>query len=125
MIEGSVSTDGVPEIVLEIAGRSWVAVIDTGFNGHVELPEELRSAFQPRYIGRGESVLAGGRMIEEDVYEIEFPFGGRTFRAQTTFVDQSPILIGTRLLSDYRLEVDFPRRSVRLRRRRRNPERGN
>ena len=33
MIWGSVSDDGVPVIALTLGGRTWSAVIDTGFNG--------------------------------------------------------------------------------------------
>ena len=42
MIAGSVSNDGVPVITLEVAGQDWSAIIDTGFNGDLELPEALR-----------------------------------------------------------------------------------
>lgn len=116
MIEGTVSSDGVPEIVLEIAERTWVAVIDTGFNGDLELPEELWGAFEPDYAGQGESVLAAGQKVMEDVYEIEFFFDGRAVRAYTTFVEQDQILIGTRLLRDHHVEIDFPGRILRLER---------
>ena len=37
---GTVSADGVLTITLLIAGREWPAVIDTGFNGDLELPED-------------------------------------------------------------------------------------
>lgn len=116
MIEGTVSSDGVPEIVLEIGGRFWKAVIDTGFNGHLELPEELRDVFDPRHVGQGKSVLAAGQSVMEDVYEIEFVLEGRTMRAYSTFVEQDQVLIGTRLLRDYRLEIDFTSQAVHLER---------
>jgi hypothetical protein len=35
-------------------------------------------------------------------------------RAQATFVDGNSILIGTGLLRDYRLQVDFPARTVAI-----------
>ena len=43
MIEGIVSEDGVPVIELDVGGQRWQAIIDTGFNGELELPERLRS----------------------------------------------------------------------------------
>lgn len=38
MITGRVSNEGVPIIQLAVAGKTWSAVIDTGFNGDLELP---------------------------------------------------------------------------------------
>jgi predicted aspartyl protease len=44
MIEGMVDERGVPVIELMVAGRKWSGLIDTGFNGYLELPEELYDA---------------------------------------------------------------------------------
>jgi hypothetical protein len=43
LIVGVVTEDGVPSIELEAGGERWQAIIDTGFNGELELPERLRS----------------------------------------------------------------------------------
>src|ERR1041384_7420245 len=95
---GTVSTDGVPTIPLQIAGRDWPAVIDTGFNGDLELPEDLRGVLNARRVGRVTSALAGGQTIEEDVYLVELPFDGQIIHAEATFVPSSHILIGTHLM---------------------------
>ena len=116
MIHGTVSTSRVPTITLTIAGQEWAATIDTGFNGDLELPETLRNALNPRYIGRMISVLAGGQTIEEELYRVNFPFDGEMIQAEATFVADRDILIGTRLLREYRLQIDFVRRSVTLER---------
>jgi hypothetical protein len=50
--------------------------------------------------------------IEEDVYLVDFPFYDQIVRAQATFVAGNEILIGTRLLRPYRLEVNFPGQTV-------------
>ena len=114
MIHGTVSTSRVPIITLTIAGQEWAATIDTGFNGDLELPETLRNALNARYIGRMISVLAGGQTIEEELYRVNFPFDGEMIQAEATFVADSDILIGTRLLREYRLQIDFVRRTVVL-----------
>jgi hypothetical protein len=116
VIAGSVTDNGVPVITLVVAGQTWLATIDAGFNGDVELPEALRPAVRPRFIGRISSALAGGQSLEEDVYLVDFPFDGRTLRAEATFVPDSEILIGTQLLRPYRLEIHFPERTVLLER---------
>ncbi len=114
MIQGTVSDTGVPTIVLSIAGQEWTATIDTGFNGDLELPETLRETLNPQYIGEVTSVLASGQTIEEELYRINFPFDGKMISAEATFVVGSEILIGTRLLKEYRLQIDFVRRTVVL-----------
>lgn len=116
MIEGTVSEQGVPTIELEIAGRRWVAVIDTGFNGDVELPASLRDDLTGQFVGRVTSLLAAGQVVEEDLYLVEFPFDGQLIRAEATFAVVNEILIGTHLLRGHRLHIDFPLKLVSLER---------
>jgi len=116
LITGRVTEDGVPVISIQVGERQFQAVIDTGFNGELELPESLRSHVDARFVGRVESLLAANQRIEEDIYLVDFPFDDRTLRAQSTFVDGEEILIGTRLLKDYRLEIDFPSQRVSIER---------
>lgn len=117
MIQGVVSPKGVPTILLPIAGQEWAATIDTEFNGDLELPEVLRASVNiVGYIGLLEFALAGGQTIEEDVYLVDFPFDGKIIEAEVTFVADSQILIGTYLLRDYRLQVNFVTRTVELER---------
>lgn len=112
MIRGIVSDDDVPTITLSIAGRCCTAIIDTGFNGDLELVEDLREPLGARYVGRTTVSLGGGQTIEEDVYLVDFPFDGRTVQAEATFVSGTRILVGTRLLRGYRLEVNFMDKTV-------------
>ncbi len=114
MIRGAVDESGLPVIELEIAGRTWRAAIDTGFNGDLELPYALGAAVKARYFGRGSSFLAGAQVLEEDHYLVELLFDGRVVRALASFVPGDGILIGTNLLRDYRLVVDFPNAEVQL-----------
>ena len=114
MIQGTVSDTGGPTITLSIAGQAWPATIDTGFNGDLELPETLRETLSSQYIGEVISVLAGGQRITEKLYRVNFPFDGKIVPAEATFVIDSDILIGTHLLREYRLQIDFVRRMVVL-----------
>ena len=114
MIYGMVSVDGVPTITLSIASQDWRATIDTGFNGDLELPESLRNSLNARYVGQVTSALAGGQTIEEAVYLVDFPFDDTVSHAEATFVDGYQILIGTHLLREYRLQVNFVTQTVEL-----------
>jgi predicted aspartyl protease len=114
VIVGHVSDDGVPIILLVVAGQEWPAIIDTGFNGDLELPNELREKLNDQAVGRVRSTLAGGQVIEEDAYSVEFPFDGQVIQAVATFVAESQLLIGTNLLRGYELKVRFVSRIVQL-----------
>ncbi|HEX3998635.1 MAG TPA: hypothetical protein VHX65_08820 [Pirellulales bacterium] len=57
------------------------------------------------------------RQISESkrtVFLADFPFDGQTVRVQATFADGDEILIGTGMLRDYRLRIDFPARTVAI-----------
>ncbi len=114
MILGVVSVQGLPTIILPIAGRDWPATIDTGFNGDLELPDALREPLNAQFVGRATAALAGGQSVEEDLYLVDFPFDGRMVQAEATFVSGSRILIGTRLLGEYSLQINFVTKTVQL-----------
>lgn len=114
MITGTICENGVPMIELEVAGARWQAIVDTGFNGELELAERFRSDVNARFVGRVTSLLAASQRIEEDVYLVDFPFDDQIVQSQATFVEGNEILIGTRMLREYRLTVDFPARTVAI-----------
>ncbi|MGM0490827.1 MAG: hypothetical protein ACQESR_29230 [Planctomycetota bacterium] len=116
MISGHVSEDGVPVITLEVEEQHWPAIIDTGFNGDLELPEALRGKLNDQPAGRLRSALAAGRVVEEDAYSVEFPFDGQTCHVIATFVSDPQILIGTNLLRQHVLQIRFASKAVRLER---------
>lgn len=114
MITGAVSPEGVPTIAIQIAQRFWRAIVDTGFNGDVELPESLKAEIDAIPIGIVQSCLAAGRVVEEDCDLVTLDFDGETRQIEATFAPVNEVLVGTGLLAEHRLEVDFPSRSVRL-----------
>jgi predicted aspartyl protease len=116
MIQGTVTPDGVPLVIIPVAGQSWPAVIDTGFNGDLELPEPLRTPLNPRLLGPVLSILGGGQQVVEESYQVDFPFDGQTLPAEATFVAGPDILTGTHLLRFHRLEINFVARTVVLER---------
>lgn len=114
MIHGIVTDNGVPTIEVEAGGERWDAIVDTGFNGDLQLAERLRPHVNAQFVGRANSVLAANQVIEEEVYLVDFPFDGRIVRAEATFAIGNVTLIGTRLLREYRLQVDFPTGTVEI-----------
>jgi predicted aspartyl protease len=116
VISGTVTADGTPIVNLHIIGRSWVAIVDSGFNGDVELPEAPRQPLNAQFAQIIISNLAGGQQVVESAYWVEFPFDGRTVTAVATFVPGEEILLGTGLLREHRLEIDFPASTVLIER---------
>ena len=116
MLTGTVTDDGVPQLHLTVAGQRWPAVIDTGFNGELELPDAVRSAVNARFIGHISVALGGGQHLEEALYLVDFPFDGALLLAEATFVPSQESLLGTQLLRPYRLMIDFPAQTVQLER---------
>jgi hypothetical protein len=57
-----------------------------------------------------------GQIVDEDTYGVDFPLDGHTLIVEATFVSGTEILIGTHLLRQYRLEINFPARTVLLER---------
>jgi predicted aspartyl protease len=107
LISGVVDKNGVPRIPVQVAGKVHGAVIDTGFNGDLELPEVLRQHVNPRWTFQAISHLAAGVTVLEDVYTVDFTFYGKLVEAEATFVEGDDILIGTRLLRGYSLRIAF------------------
>jgi predicted aspartyl protease len=116
LIHGAVNAKRDAVIPFSIVGKSWEAVIDSGFNGDLELPESLRLPLRAERIGTSHTSLAGGQSIIEDVYEVSVDFDGEHVRAQATFVPDAQILVGARLMRRHRLEIDYPRQTVLLER---------
>jgi clan AA aspartic protease len=114
LIAGTVTDDDTPIVVLEIAGRAWTAIVDTGFNGVFELPDALRSMLPHERMGQTFSNLAGGMQILEDAYLAEIEFDGERIRAEVTFAPGDQVLIGTRVLRDHYLAIDFPGQTLTL-----------
>ena len=115
-MRGKVTDDGVPILTLMVGDESWTTVIDTGFNGDLELPNELRDVVQPRFKGQFHSLLAGGQTILEDTFEVRFPFDHETVIAEATFTNTREILLGTGMLKHHRLNINFPKQTVGLNR---------
>jgi len=112
-----VIADGCPVTELKIAGKVWKTIIDTGFNSDLELPIELFDIVAIRFRHEGESMLAGDVTIVQEFYEVQIPFDGEMVHAIASFVEGNTILLGTGLLMQYVLHIDFPDGTVSLERR--------
>jgi clan AA aspartic protease len=116
MISGTVTASGTPIIQKVIGGQTWDAIVDTGFNGYLELPESLYSALSPQYLFDSVSMLAAGQTVVEQLFEVQITFDGMPITAEVTFAPDSQILLGTALLQAHRLDINFKTATVLIER---------
>ena len=110
MITGTVNAyrDAVIRLtVLGINGQSEEldAVVDTGFNGSLTLPQETIDALGLTWRSRGSSILANGAIDECDIYTAVVLWDGKK-RPLLVEATESDPLIGMRLMAGYRLTIE-------------------
>ncbi|MEK7659567.1 MAG: hypothetical protein AAB338_02890 [Patescibacteria group bacterium] len=121
-IEGWIDDHGQPIMQLQLLGLEdpVVALIDTGFNGELIIYEEHAHQAHLRIKPKASDItLADGSRAEFLISEGVIEWFGES-RQTTIFVIPGPApqkgrwQIGTQLLRDCRLEINFRERNVRL-----------
>jgi clan AA aspartic protease len=107
-----------PTAVLEVTGiRGTVrmtAIIDTGFNGYVCVPKQDAVRVGLELSGSEYVELADGTVKEELQFQATVRFLGENRVVDVSLTNSADALIGTALLSDCRLAIDFTSGTVRL-----------
>lgn len=83
------------------------AVIDTGFNGFLTLPQSRISTLALAFAGTTRTTLADGNEVRMDVFEATVLWDDQT-RHVTVLATQGDVLVGMAMLAGYRviLEVE-------------------
>jgi clan AA aspartic protease len=110
MIEGSVNADLEAIVRLVVLGpgggqQTLEAVIDTGFSGHLTLPESVIASLDLTWLGREPGILADGSTDLFDVYSAEILWDGRRRTVEIQAANTQP-LAGMELLHRYSLHID-------------------
>ena len=90
------------------------AVIDTGFDGSLCVPVEVAVQLGLELVGFQTVEYADGRRARELVFLGSVVLGDQERKLEISVTDAQEVLIGTGLLMGYTLEINFPRKSVRL-----------
>jgi clan AA aspartic protease len=117
MIRGLINTQGEPLVPLVLHGmrkRRIDAVLDTGFTGHLCLAQRHRRSVKLTPVGEVETELADGSRILQPVHIGEITFAGVTRQVFVTLTRSRDSLLGTALLRDKRVHLDFVRRRVSI-----------
>ena len=119
MIRGFVNENDEPlvpiTLLLKNRPRRFQAVLDTGFNGYLSVPETVVQRSGWDFVGYEEYEIATGDRVRERVYLGEVIFDRQRLTTHVVTSRAEDILIGTRLLLDKALHLDFKKRTVRIR----------
>lgn len=90
------------------------AIVDTGFDGDLCLPIEVAVPLGLELVGREPIELADGTQKNELLFAAQVECLGETREVTAFLTESDDPLIGTNLLSDCRLTVDFTTERVTL-----------
>lgn len=107
---GSLTEDGEPVLPVHVVGPDGTlnidAIVDTGFNGDLTLPQAQIDALGLPKATVSEVTLADGRARDVSMYDAKAEFVGTT---RAVFVARAPTipLVGTGLLWGFSLYIEF------------------
>lgn len=91
------------------------AWVDTAFNGSLVIPGATIQEFGLVQESSAEAVLADGNTVELETYVCFLEWFGSTYETQIVVNYSEFPLLGTMLLAEHRLEIDYDKRTVTLR----------
>lgn len=90
------------------------ALIDTGFDGYLSLPLTAALPLGLKLILRSTVTLADGSTKDELLFEAKVKLGRKWQEAEVLINQGSLALLGTKLLEDSKLLLDFPNKRIRF-----------
>jgi clan AA aspartic protease len=90
------------------------AIIDTGFDGDICIPTPLAVQLGLELTAETQVELADGTIKTQLVFAGSVHFLGKTREVAIYISDSYDSLVGTAMLADCRLTIDFPTGKVRL-----------
>jgi clan AA aspartic protease len=88
--------------------------IDTAFNGGLVIPRRHVEELELKQSSMTKAVLADGTIVELETFTCYLEWFGSTYRTQVAANEGEFPLLGTMLLADRRLTVDYTARNVSL-----------
>lgn len=102
------------EIIGSRGRHKCEALVDTGFDGFVTLSRNVAVQLGLELVAIQRMAIADGREIDAYVVEGKVAFLGRTSTVFIHLSDSDEALIGTYLLGDCELTIDFHLRNIRI-----------
>ena len=91
-----------------------VAWIDTAFNGGLAVPRQQIAELGLAKQSSAEAILADGLSVELETFACFFDWFGNTYETQVIGNDGKYPLLGTMLLADHRVVIDYVAKTVEL-----------
>lgn len=110
VMRGLVNPRGEPIVLLRIEGLELEVVVDTGFNGSLAVPQGRIPGLRPtftQYVS-----LADGTLKPVGVASGKIHWCGVEKQVEITVLPSGEPLLGTEMLVDCKLEIDFRARTV-------------
>jgi clan AA aspartic protease len=110
MIVGQVATEREAVVQFRVTGPAGantdiIAVVDTGFTGHLTLPQRIIEALGLPTFGSRTALLAGGQKVVLRVFEGSVEWDTENRPIQILEAEGSPLL-GMAMLRGFRLTID-------------------
>jgi clan AA aspartic protease len=120
MVEGSVNESLEPVVEVGLRREEVVttipALVDTGFGGYLCLAEVYVNQLDMTFEFAEPYELANGDVIVKDVFRGRVVFDGRVREVEIILTASEDTLIGSALLQEYTLHIDYLNRTVRIER---------
>ena len=120
MIVGFVNENDEPviEVKLDLGKekRPVDAVIDTGFNGYICVPKKLIDESDWDFLGIEEYELASGELMRERVFLGRVEIGTEKLIVFVLSTNSSDTLVGTKLLENRLLTINFANKTLKIER---------
>lgn len=118
MVQSYFDNFGHPKLKAIVSGSRGQAeieaLIDTGFDGEITLPSAIGVRLGLELTGIEDFELADGSIGESFVFSGQVTLGERSQEVDIVLADISEALIGTSLLSNYQLTIDFVNRTIEI-----------
>ena len=107
-----------PKIKLTVVGAKksslLEAILDTGFDGYLSLPINIAVTLGIELTAIIPVEYADGRISQELVFSVKVELDGTVKIIYATLTAGAEALIGTALLAEYELRINFPRKKIVL-----------
>jgi len=90
------------------------ALLDTGFDGYLSLPINIAVTLGIELSAIIPVEYADGRRKQELVFSVGVNLDGKKEMVPTTLTFGAEALVGTSLLADYELRLNFPKQKIKL-----------
>ena len=110
------SDEPVVEVKLDLGKEKRLvnAVIDTGFNGYISVPKKLIDRSDWDFLGIEEYELASGELMRERVFLGRIEIGTEKLVAFILSSNSSDALVGTKLLKNRMLTINFADKTLKI-----------